>query len=146
MWVRPTLTPRDDFRVIGSSPPDQGETATLPAEKAEDISTCVAPDVAPNEDRQGCLLSPVAQPRPATSVQKTDEQLISESEFFDAEWYLTANPDVRSAGLDPVRHYLDFGAGEGKKPGPVFDGEEYLAAHADVAAAGINPLVHYLRF
>jgi len=164
MWVRPKLTPRDDFRVIGSSPPDQRETAPLPAVTAEDLSSCVATDPAPmaetsslepvipfgdmaaNEEREDGFLSPVAQSDPVTSAQKTDVQLLSESEFFDAEWYLTANPDVRSAGLDPVRHYLDFGASEGKKPGPVFDGEEYLASHADVAAAGINPLVHYLRF
>jgi glycosyltransferase involved in cell wall biosynthesis/SAM-dependent methyltransferase len=102
--------------------------------------------MAANEERESGFLPPVAQSDPVTSAQKTDEQLLSESEFFDAEWYLTANPDVRSAGLDPARHYLDFGASEGKKPGPVFDGEEYLASHADVAAAGINPLVHYLRF
>lgn len=35
-------------------------------------------------------------------------------EGFDAAAYLEANPDVRDAGLDPVRHYLDWGRIEGR--------------------------------
>lgn len=33
---------------------------------------------------------------------------------FDPERYLTLNPDVRSAGVDPCRHYLLFGLAEGR--------------------------------
>lgn len=34
---------------------------------------------------------------------------------FDPQEYLLANPDVRAAGVDPVRHYLVFGIGEGRR-------------------------------
>jgi hypothetical protein len=33
---------------------------------------------------------------------------------FDAERYLAANPDVAAAGMDPRRHYLEFGYREGR--------------------------------
>jgi hypothetical protein len=34
---------------------------------------------------------------------------------FNAESYLQANPDVASAGVDPVEHYRAFGRSEGRK-------------------------------
>src|SRR4051794_10184770 len=73
-----------------------------------------------------------------------DEKLCEES--FDRDWYLAQNPDVASAGIDPLRHYLQFGAGEKRNPNPFFDTGWYLANNPDVAKAGTNPLVHYIRF
>jgi hypothetical protein len=35
---------------------------------------------------------------------------------FDEDFYLTNNPDVKSAGLDPYKHYLDYGKLEGRLP------------------------------
>lgn len=34
---------------------------------------------------------------------------------FDASAYLAANPDVAKAGVDPARHYLEFGRREGRR-------------------------------
>lgn len=68
---------------------------------------------------------------------------ITTSGLFDAGWYLQQNADVRAKGLDPLKHYLRFGAGEGRDPSPLFSTKNYLAANPD---AGINPLVHYLRY
>ena len=34
---------------------------------------------------------------------------------FDASAYLEANPDVAKAGVDPARHYLEFGRREGRR-------------------------------
>lgn len=34
--------------------------------------------------------------------------------FFNATAYLAANPDVAAAGLNGLKHFLDFGAGEGR--------------------------------
>ena len=36
--------------------------------------------------------------------------------LFDPEYYLAANEDVRNNGADPLRHYLDHGAVEGRLP------------------------------
>lgn len=83
----------------------------------------------------------------ARMLQPTHVQarrLLARSRLFDAQWYLTENPDVAAAGLDPVDHYLKHGAGEGRDPSPLFLTGWYLRQNPDVAAAGINPLVHYL--
>ncbi|MDR7039268.1 hypothetical protein J2X36_004041 [Methylobacterium sp. BE186] len=66
--------------------------------------------------------------------------------FFDTAAYLTANPDVRAAGIDPLAHYDAFGWREGRDPSSAFDTSAYLARNADVAAAGIDPLLHYLSY
>lgn len=34
---------------------------------------------------------------------------------FDPAYYLFLNPDVASAGVDPTRHYLEYGKNEGRK-------------------------------
>ena len=36
--------------------------------------------------------------------------------LFDPEYYLAANEDVMNSGADPLRHYLDHGAVEGRLP------------------------------
>ncbi|WP_076729351.1 glycosyltransferase [Methylobacterium radiotolerans] len=64
--------------------------------------------------------------------------------LFDEPWYLARNPDVASAGLDPLEHYFVNGAAEGRDPHPLFDTSWYLEQNPDVAASGRNPLEHYL--
>ncbi|MBP8937608.1 MAG: hypothetical protein KBG72_03915 [Agrobacterium sp.] len=64
--------------------------------------------------------------------------------IFNTLEYLTANPDVAAAGINPFQHYLAFGANEGRAPSASFptfasfDEATYLAANADLAAAGIT--------
>jgi hypothetical protein len=48
--------------------------------------------------------------------------------------------------MDPIVHYLRYGAGEHRNPSPAFDTRFYLGANPDVAASGINPLLHFIRF
>jgi hypothetical protein len=74
-----------------------------------------------------------------------DMRLVSGSGLFHSAWYLIQNPDVASAGVNPVRHYLRRGAIEGRDPNPHFDSDWYLQNNPDVLKAGVNPLVHYLR-
>ncbi|MDE3748605.1 Rossmann-fold NAD(P)-binding domain-containing protein [Methylobacterium radiotolerans] len=64
---------------------------------------------------------------------------------FDATFYLVANPDVRAAGIDPLRHYMEHGWKEGRDPSAGFSTSGYLAADPDVAASGRNPLLHFLN-
>ena len=73
---------------------------------------------------------------------KRDRDLVRRSGEFDPAWYRETYPDV-PADRDPVSHYLEFGAAEGRDPGPDFDGRAYLAAYP--AALGANPLVHHLK-
>ena len=68
---------------------------------------------------------------------------VRNSAFFDREFYLDSNPDVRASGMDAASHYLFCGGGEGRDPGPFFSTHEYLARFPHVAASGVNPLAHY---
>jgi capsular polysaccharide biosynthesis protein len=65
--------------------------------------------------------------------------------LFDDAYYLATYPDVAAAGMEPLSHYLERGAAEGRRPNPLFDSAYYLASNPDVAASGMNPLEHYLR-
>ena len=72
--------------------------------------------------------------------------LLQRSALFDGQWYLRNYPDVAENGLDPARHYLDFGWREGRDPSPHFSTSDYLRANADVAHSGSNPLLHFIEF
>lgn len=74
------------------------------------------------------------------------KMLIELSDFFDKAWYLSQYPDVEQQGLDPIDHYLRFGAQEGRNPSPDFDTRWYLKTYPDVAESGLNPLVHFIKF
>jgi GT2 family glycosyltransferase len=64
---------------------------------------------------------------------------------FDAEFYLTCHPDVRTAGLDPFEHFMQFGLVEERAPSLFFDPRWYAQRYTEVARSGANPLVHYLE-
>ncbi|WP_198036715.1 glycosyltransferase [Halomonas sp. GT] len=69
----------------------------------------------------------------------------SPSSWFDINYYLSNNKDVRKSQLEPLYHYLHFGGVEGRSPNPQFDGGWYLDNNPEVKIAKVNPLVHYLQ-
>jgi hypothetical protein len=69
--------------------------------------------------------------------------LIRNSVFFDKNFYLTSNPDVKSKKFDPVVHYLQYGGKEGRDPGPHFSEAGYRALSPDVAVTSLGALEHY---
>ena len=74
-----------------------------------------------------------------------DMRAVAASGLFDRDWYLRRYPDIASAGVNPLRHYLRRGAVEGRDPNPLFDSDWYVSRNPDVAKAGVNPLSHYVR-
>ena len=71
--------------------------------------------------------------------------LIRGSKLMHPKWYARTYPDVAALGMDPVEHYLRYGAAMGRRPSAGFDAAFYRATHPDVDASGIDPLAHYLR-
>jgi glycosyltransferase involved in cell wall biosynthesis len=71
-----------------------------------------------------------------------NQQVISK--VFDGVYYLSANPDIAAAGIDPLQHFCKSGWQEGRNPHPLFSTIYYLQRYPDVMKAGINPLEHYL--
>ena len=84
-------------------------------------------------------------PDPATAGRQRAIDAIRSSRWFDPDWYAVQYPDVAEAGMDPVVHYVDHGAAEGRDPGPEFSTSFYIEQNPDVAASGMNPLVHFIH-
>lgn len=78
-------------------------------------------------------------------LAKEHRELILGSGLFDGGWYSVEYPDVAQSGLEPVDHFLLYGAEQRRSPGPDFDTKWYLENYTDVASNGINPLLHYLH-
>ncbi|MEZ5831731.1 MAG: DUF616 domain-containing protein [Dongiaceae bacterium] len=70
--------------------------------------------------------------------------VLLKSELFDSEYYLRRNPDVAEAGVDPVLHYVLYGASEMRDPGPWFSTRWYVWRYPDVRESGLNPLYHFI--
>ncbi|AEE14041.1 glycosyl transferase family 2 [Thermodesulfobium narugense DSM 14796] len=71
---------------------------------------------------------------------------IKKSGLFDEIYYLKSYPDVRAADIDPIEHYILFGAKERRNPNIYFQTGFYLDKYPDMVQSGINPLLHYILF
>ena len=74
-----------------------------------------------------------------------DYEEIRKSGLFDAEYYLAANPDVAARNIDPLVHFIEEGARQGRNPNPSFDTAFYLEQCRGAGETPANPLLHYLR-
>ncbi len=68
------------------------------------------------EKRRG----PVA-PASEALTESGDAAIIAASGLFDRDYYLNTYRDVAKAGMDPVEHYVRYGANEGRNPRADFD-------------------------
>lgn len=75
-----------------------------------------------------------------------DMALLLESGLFDREFYLKQYPDVASAGIDPLKHFVLSGWSELRNPSLLFNTGYYLERYPDVRKVGMNPLLHYLLY
>lgn len=64
--------------------------------------------------------------------------------FFDEDYYLSQNRDVREAKVDPLEHFVLYGWMEGRNPSPEFSVSFYLKTYNDIKASGVNPFWHYI--
>ncbi|MCK0508427.1 radical SAM protein [Aromatoleum anaerobium] len=68
------------------------------------------------------------------------------TELFDPQYYLEAYPDIRNAGIDPLTHFIDHGAWEGRNPCRYFDMSYYLDQYPELAKNRSHPLADYIRY
>jgi GT2 family glycosyltransferase len=68
------------------------------------------------------------------------------SPLFDTDWYLEKNPDVKKVGMDPLQHYLRYGAQEGRDPNPLFATKWYLSQKPELTNVDLTPLEHYISY
>jgi len=125
----------------------EGRTAFLPGS-----ATAADPLVdATFYDRQlGATLIPAGisgQQQAAASYDATGWQKgLNPDAFFDTKYYLTHNPDVAAAHVNPLLHYEQYGWHEGRDPSAQFSANKYLATYSDVKAAALDPLLHYVQY
>jgi lipopolysaccharide biosynthesis protein len=65
-------------------------------------------------------------------------------DLFDPDWYLSRNPDLMQAGVDPFEHFVMHGAQESRDPCGDFDSIFYLDTHRHLIGNGQSPISHYL--
>jgi GT2 family glycosyltransferase len=92
------------------------------------------------------LLSRVKRRAYSLFYLRPDVEVLERSGLFDREWYLKQYPDIAALNTDPLRHYLRYGAQEGRDPNPTFSTWGYVETYPDVTAHGINPFVHYVKY
>src|SRR5690606_29018935 len=84
---------------------------------------------------------------PATMSQaQKDVVYLDESGLFDRQWYLDRYQDVAASVIDPVEHYVLYGADENRNPCALFDTQYYRESNPDVAVSGINLFRHFCEF
>jgi len=69
---------------------------------------------------------------------------VEQSGIFDSAWYISQYPDVLRSGMNPLVHYVLFGAHESRNPSAWFDTAWYLSNNPDVKRSGIPALDHYI--
>jgi len=70
--------------------------------------------------------------------------LIRKSNLFDQEYYFRTYPEVKNQKIDPILHYLVYGAKEGRNPSLKFITNLYSDNYPDIKYLGINPLIHFI--
>jgi len=73
-------------------------------------------------------------------------RIIRKSGFFDREYYLLNNPDVKESGMDPLEHFYKHGAIERRNPSKEFNTGFYLDNYPDVVQSRVNPLYHFIKY
>ena len=75
-----------------------------------------------------------------------DYLTIARSGLFDRDYYLAANPDVATSGMDPLLHFLRYGENESRRPNPTLSRATMASIHAlGRRVATGSPLAAYAR-
>ncbi len=94
--------------------------------------------------RKGSLRSIVRNEIQNYRRQNSLRKLFSDHGLFDASWYLSQYPDVLKSRIDPMTHFIRYGASEGRDPHPLFCTSWYGREYPEVADDGRNPLEDYI--
>ena len=99
------------------------------------------------EARAEIARRPVAGSPPLTAEHASAgvlRNLKAIASVFDAQFYLSQNPDVRAARMNPLLHYLRYGAAEDRKPNRLFDPRYYRKCCTQPPETGENALAHFV--
>lgn len=72
-----------------------------------------------------------------------ERAILEQSRLVDPGYYRAVYSDVATSGIEPIVHFLDFGAAEMRNPNSWFDTRAYFERNPHLVVAGVNPLSHY---
>lgn len=78
--------------------------------------------------------------------EKYQSLIIGQSNLFDAGLYEELYPEVSELNLDPVIHYIKYGAKQGCLTSLNFSTACYCENYSDVLKSGLNPLIHFIKY
>jgi len=70
---------------------------------------------------------------------------IKASKYFDEEYYLSQNADVKASGIDPATHLSLYGWKEGRNPSSYFNMSMILKEYPDIRKKSQNPILYVLE-
>lgn len=115
----------------------------LPFGRPDPITETISIDEGPRYVSVLDKLAEAAQARLEPAGQSREYDVIRSE--FDIAFYLTRYDDIAQNNLvDPIRHYIDYGAKQGRDPSPDFSTLAYLDRYPDVRKSGVNPFFHWL--
>lgn len=93
--------------------------------------------------REGLDWDAVMQPGQDQHTTARQALVIRMAGLFDDDYYLSTYPDIRTAGIAPLSHYLRSGDAEGRRPNAVFDPNFYRSQFAGGEPRAVSALYHY---
>ncbi len=79
------------------------------------------------------------------SIDPRQYKILHDSDLFDENWYRQEYLLPSNNNMDPIEHYLIFGAHLGYNPSTKFNSKAYRSINHDLRNAAINPLLHYIQ-
>lgn len=70
---------------------------------------------------------------------------IRKSKYFDENYYLNKNIDVKNSGIDPASHYFYYGWKENRNPSMEFNTTKLLLTHPEISKQNKNPILFVLE-
>lgn len=75
----------------------------------------------------------------------SDYLIIKKSGLFDERYYLLENSDVRKNDVNPLFHFVRYGAKEFRNPSEKFNTKIYFDNFPDIKNLNLNPLVDFIN-
>lgn len=76
---------------------------------------------------------------------KENIEIVGKSDLFDSDWYTEKYPDVKSSGVEPVKHYVKYGGLLGRDPSEKFCTKLYKSRYPEELLSSDNALIYYLN-
>ncbi len=135
------------FRKFEKSNSDEHEKYKIDDQKFKKMMVELIEDLfIKNERNEKNLINTFKNLDKFVKNEKIDIKYLKDNNFFDEEYYLLNNLDVKDAKMDPIVHYVKWGWRENRKPCKDFDTYDFiLQNYEETINQESNPFVYYCK-